>query len=185
MNSHISPLIGLAVAIGIFFLYVNPTWSGSIAEKKEAIASNDRALEAASEYAAQQNELASSRNDIDPTDLERLNKFLPDSVDNVGLILDLNALAARSGLLLSNIDVMKNDTGSSNNATGALSAIGVSPVSSIDLSLSAVGSYTAFREFLTGVERSARLLDVLDITVKGSETGVYTYKMKLRLYWLR
>ena len=106
-------------------------------------------------------------------------------MDNVGLILDLNALAARSGLLLSNIDVMKNDTGSSNNATGALSAIGVSPVSSIDLSLSAVGSYTAFREFLTGVERSARLLDVLDITVKGSETGVYTYKMKLRLYWLR
>ena len=73
MNSHISPLIGLAVAIGIFFLYVNPTWSGSIAEKKEAIASNDRALEAASEYAAQQNELASSRNDIDTTDLERLN----------------------------------------------------------------------------------------------------------------
>lgn len=186
MNSHISPFIALVVAVGIFFFYVSPTWSGTIAAAKIAIASDNKALEAANEYAAQQNELASSRNNIDPTDLERLTKFLPDSVDNVGLILDLNALAARSGLLLSNIDVMKNDTGPSNSLTNdALPATGISPVGSIDLSLSAVGSYTAFRTFLTGVEKSARLLDVLDILVRGSETGVYTYKMTLRLYWLR
>jgi hypothetical protein len=39
--------------------------------------------------------------------------------------------------------------------------------------------------FLTGIEKSARLLDVQDILVTGSDTGVYTYQMTMRLYWLR
>lgn len=184
MNNRIPPLIALAVAVGIFFAYVSPTWSGAIAATKSAIASDDKALSAASEYAAQQNELADARNNIDTTDLARLTTLLPDSVDNVVLILDLNALAARSGLLLSNIDVMKNDAKSANSA-GALPATGVSPVGSIDLSLSAVGTYNAFRAFLTGVEKSARLLDIRDLVVKGSDTGSYVYKMTLRIYWLR
>jgi Tfp pilus assembly protein PilO len=187
MNNHIPPIIALVVAACIFFFYVSPTWSGSIASTKAAIASDDRALEAAGEYVAQQNELASSRNNIDPADLDRLAVFLPDSVDNVRLILDLNALASRSGLLISNIDVTKNDIGPTNGKpnSNALQAIRAKPIGSIDLSLSAVGSYAAFRSFLTGVEKSARLLDVLDIVVMGSNTGVYTYKMVLRLYWLR
>ena len=184
MNNRIPQLIALAVAIGIFFAYVSPTWSGTIATTKSAIASDDKALSAASEYAAQQNELADARNNIDTTDLARLTTLLPDSVDNVVLILDLNALSARSGLLLSNIDVMKSDAKSSN-SIGALPATGVSPVGSIDLSLSAIGTYDAFRAFLTGVEKSARLLDIRDLVVKGSDTGSYVYKMTLRLYWLR
>lgn len=184
MNSRIPPLIALAVAVVIFFAYVSPTWSGTIAKTKSSIAYDDKALSAASEYATQQNELADARNNIDTTDLARLTTLLPDSVDNVVLILDLNALASRSGLLLSNIDVMKSDTKSANSA-GALPAAGVSPVGYIDLSLSAVGTYDAFRAFLTGVEKSARLLDIRDLVVKGSDTGSYVYKMTLRIYWLR
>ena len=100
MNTRVLPLVALFVAIGIFFLYVSPTWSGSIKTTKDAIALDDEALVAANQFAAQQNTLASARDAIDPADLARLTAFLPDSVDNVGLILDLNALAARSGFSL-------------------------------------------------------------------------------------
>lgn len=189
MNSRILPILALMVAVGIFFVYVTPTWSGSIATTKATIASDDQALTAATEYANQQNELATARSAIDPTNLTRLATFLPDSVDNVGLILDLNALAARSGLSLSNIDVTTNaaaSTGSTNpNSAGALGAVAASPVGSVDLSLSAVGTYTALQTFLGGVEKSERLLDVRDLVVKGSDTGVYIYQMKVRIYWLR
>ncbi len=187
MNSRILPILALIVAIGIFFVYVNPTWSGSIAATKVAIIADDQALVAASQYTAQQNQLASARNTINPADLARLARFLPDSVDNVGLILDLNALAARSGLSISNIDVASGggQSGSvqqkGNVGTGT---VGTGPTSSVDLSLSAVGTYTALRTFLQDVERSERLLDVQDLVVKGSGTGVYTYQMTLRLYWL-
>ena len=184
MNSRILPVLALLVSIGIFFVYVSPAWSGTIAATKAAIALDDQALTAADEYAAQQNALASARNAINPENLTRLATLLPDSVDNVGLILDLNALAARSGFSLVNVDVVTDAATSAQNAAGALAGAR-NPIGSINLSLSAVGTFAALQSFLGGVERSARLLDVQDIVVKGSDTGVYTYQMALRLYWLR
>jgi hypothetical protein len=188
MNTRIFPILALFIAIGIFFGYVNPTWSGSIAATKVAIALDNQALDAAAMYTKQQDALATTRAAIDSENLVRLEAFLPDSVDNVRLILDLNALAARSGLSLSNIDVTANDTsgtGAKTAAQGAMPVVATSPIGSVDLSLSALGTFTALQTFLRGVERSARLLDVKDIIVKGSDTGVYTYQMILRLYWLR
>ena len=182
MNTRLIPTFAFIIAIGIFFGYVAPTWSGSIATARATIAASNKALEAATTYATQQNELAAARNAINPSDIARLEMLLPDSVDNVGLILDLNALAARSGITLSNVDVLTNAAvvGSANAAARA-----ANPVGSVDLSLSAVGTYTALQSFLTGVERSQRLLDIRDLVVKGSDTGVYTYQMKVTIYWLR
>lgn len=186
MNNRLLPLIALAAAAGIFFAYVSPTWSGSIAVAKDAIALDDDALASAEEYAAQQNALAAARAAIDPEILERLANLLPDSVDNVGLILDVNALAARSGLSLANIDVAAAaDGGAKSGAPGVLPTGAANPVGSINLSLTALGTFSAFQTFIRGIERSARLLDVQDIGVKGSDTGVYAYQITLRLYWLR
>ena len=185
MNSRILPALALVFAIGISFGYVGPTWSGAIADTKAAIALDDQALSAAREYTAQQNALASARSAIDPAHLARLTTFLPDSVDNVGLILDLNALAARSGLSLSNIDVVIENTNAAAEEQGTLPVDARNQLGSVNLSLAAVGTFGALQSFLGGVERSARLLDVQDLVVKGSDTGVYTYTMLLRLYWLR
>jgi len=187
MNSRILPTLSLVLAAGILFGYAGPAWSGSIAETKAAIALDDQALAAAKEYAAQQNSLASARSAIDPAHLDRLETFLPDSVDNVGLILDLNALAARSGLSLSDVDVITSDTDTAAAAQrGSLPGSSVpDPVGSVNISLTAVGTFNALQTFMAGVERSTRLLDFQDVVVKGSNTGVYTYQMTLRLYWLR
>lgn len=191
MNSRILPSLALMLAVGIFFGYMKPAWSGPLAETKAAIKNDEQALAAADEYKAKQNTLASARNAIDPENLARISTFLPDSVDNVGLILDINALAARSGLSLSNIDVVANDASGARTNTKAPAPAGALPVArtnlvgSVDLSLSAIGTYAALQSFLIGIEKSARLLDVRDIVVKGSDTGVYNYQMTLRLYWLR
>jgi len=190
MNSRILPTLALFVAVGIFFAYVQPTWSGPVATTRTAIQSNEKTLAAAREYAKKQNDLASARNTIDADSLRRLEVFLPESVNNVGLILDINALAARSGISLANIDILR-EAGGATSAAGAQGTSGASPsirqnpVSSVDLTLSALGTYGALQSFLAGLEKSARLLDVQDISVKGSDTGVYNYQMTVRLYWLR
>lgn len=187
MNSRILPMFAIIVAAGIFFAYVNPAWTGSIAEARAKIAADDQALIAAKRYTAQQNQLAAARDAIDAANLAALTTFLPDSVDNVGLILDLNALAARSGLTISNIDVITNAAGANTQEanTGALPTAGLTPVNSVDLSLSALGTFGALQTFIVGIEKSARLLDIHDLVVRGSETGVYSYQMTVRLYWLR
>jgi len=184
MNNRFFASVALLFAVVTFFAYINPLWNGSIAETKVAIAQDDKALASAKEYKDRQEELRGIRDAIDPAALERLNKFLPDSVDNVGLILDLNALAARSGLALSSINVSEDGNGMTS-SSGGLSSADVNPVGSIDLTISAVGTYAAFQTFLQGVERSQRLLDVRDLTVTGSSSGLYNYKMSVRIYWLR
>lgn len=185
MNNRVLPFFALLVALGIVFAYIRPTWAITIAETKEMIASDDEALASASAYAARQSVLAAARDSIDPTDLSRLAVLLPDSVDNVGLILDLNALAARSGLSLSNVDVSVAASAPAPASSSRSAPAKQGPLGFIDLSLSAVGTYGALQTFLMGVEQSERLLDVQEIFVKGSDTGVYSYVMKLRIYWLR
>lgn len=182
MNSRILPSFVLLLSIGIFFAYVNPMWTGKIAEKRSAIAASEYALIAAKEYSARQSQLAAARNEIAAEDLAALEIFLPDSVDNVGLTLDLNALASRSGLSVENIDVV--DASNSTKSLGS-DTTSSNPIGSVDLSLSVVGTFAALQAFLSGIEKSARLLDVHDLVVTGSDTGVYTYKMAIRLYWLR
>lgn len=186
MNTRIIPALALVVAVGIVFIYINPTWKGSISSTNEAISADNEALKAADTYAEQQVELTRQQNDIDPANLARLKTFLPDSVDNVGLILDLNTLAAVSGISLSNIDVVaKSKNSSGPDALGAISVSEASPIDFVDMSLSAVGTYTTFQAFLVGIEKSARLLDVRELTIKGSDNGVYSYQMTIRFYWLR
>src|SRR3989344_1912018 len=104
MTSRLLPFFALILALGIFFGYVNPLWSGKIAEQRAAIAQDDQALDSAKHYVERENQLTGQRNSIDPAALARLELFLPDSVDNIGLILDMNSLAARSGLNLSSVD---------------------------------------------------------------------------------
>lgn len=179
MISRIFAAVALLVAALTFFFYINPTWAGDIATAKATIASDDQALVAAEQYSNKENQLISAKKLIKPELLARLSTFLPNSPGDVQLILDLDSLAARSGLTLNSISIA-DTSGSNNNAIASGKAY-----NSIETSLSASGSYASFRSFLTSIEHSARLLDVTSLSVTGSNTGVYNYSMTLRLYWLQ
>lgn len=188
------PIVPFLAALGLFFGYVHPTYTGSISALDSEIKSYDAALDAADRFREREAALSAERAAIPPEGLARLEAFLPDGVDNVQLILDLDALASRSGLSLTDFDVatgdVSTDSTSPNPGGAILPGEGVElgsaePVDSIDLSVTATGTYGSLRAFLTGVERSLRLLDLVELTVEDSETGVYSYDMTFRLYWLR
>ena len=180
--SRILPVILVFIAIGLFFGYINPTYTGRVAQLRAEVQSYDAALSAAEAFSLKENELLAERGSIPAEGLSRVEAFLPDSVDNVQLIVDLNSLASRSGLSLSNFDT---NVTSNQNKGDALSLASQSPIESLDLSVSAIGSYTAFKSFLSGAERSLRPLDLVDLTIDDSKTGVYAYTMTFRIYWLR
>lgn len=182
--SRVLPFIAFLIAIGTFFGYINPTYRGKIAELQNEIHNYDAALTAADRFKEKEAELTLQRNAISPDALTRLDAFLPDGVDNVQLILDLDALAARSGLELSNFDTAEAET-RTDNQSGTIALESEDPIDSIELSMRGSGTYAAFRTFLDGIEKSLRPLDLVSLNVKSSETGVYTYDMTFRLYWLR
>lgn len=183
MMSRLLPILLILAAVGLFFGYINPTYTGSIASLRGDIASYDSALAASKQFSEKEAELAQERNSIPPEGLARIEEFLPDGVDNVQLILDLNSLASKSGLSLSNFDIGQ----ASDKRAGSdqLALASESPVDSLDLSVSATGSYAAMKAFLKGAEWSLRPLDLVSLTVSDSKTGIYTYDLTFRIYWLR
>ncbi|HUQ29932.1 MAG TPA: type 4a pilus biogenesis protein PilO [Candidatus Paceibacterota bacterium] len=181
MRSRVLPVLALLLSVLIFFSYTKSVYEESVAKHKEAIAADLRALAAAEDYAARSGELVAAQNAMDQDALGRLLKMLPDSVNNVRSILDLDGLAARTGVAISSIDVSR-ESAAQATEDGASAQ---SPVGSVELSLSGKGTYAAFQKFLQGIETSQRLLDITDLTIIGSDTGVYTYQMTARLYWLR
>lgn len=186
--SRLFPVLALLVAIGLFFGYISPTYQGPIAALKEEIKNYDSALDAAERFKTNVAQLAASRAEIPSEQLDRLETLLPDGVDNVQLILDLNALAAQSGMRLENFDtaVTPGTAGGENGPMeGTDFLISEEPIDSIDLTMTGTGTYAAFRAFLAGIENSLRPLDLVGLTVGTTDTGVYTYDITIRLYWLR
>ena len=207
--SRLIPFLAIVFAIALFLLYIRPTYSGTVHDTRQQIASYDQALAAADRFQAKEAELTQARAQIPAESLARLSEFLPDGVNNVQLILDMDALAARSGVTLSDFQTQGDDSSSDTEqpqqatapvdpsmgagvpgamgdpsmGTGALTSS--SPIDSLTLTFQAAGTYSAFRTFLAGMENSLRPLDVTDLNVTRSETGVYTYTVSVRIYWLR
>lgn len=177
MISRLPAVAGIVLAFIVFFAYVSPTYNGSIKDLRGRIEKQESALDAAKSFEERQNQLSAEMAAIPPTNLERLETLLPDSVDNIKVIVDLTALTSKTGVQLASIDApppVKSVTPGDGEILGKL-----------PLKLSVVGSYDAFQTFLGSIEHASRLLDVSSISVLGSDTGVYTYDLSIDLYWLR
>jgi Tfp pilus assembly protein PilO len=193
MMSKALPILFLLVAGGIVAGYVHPTLTGDIANAQREIKKYDAALKASTRYEQKQAQLAAEQQALPDDGVARLEQFLPDNVDNVQLILDLDALASRSGITITNFNTTESVAGltgdSAETADGSAGSKLVSfdpskPYESLDLTITASGSYAQMRSFLDGVESSLRPLDLILFQLSDSPTGVYKYQMTFRLYWL-
>jgi hypothetical protein len=197
MIEKLIPIVMILAAAGIGYAYIYQTYTGPITDAQQQIASYDSALAAANTFSQKEADLTTQRNAISASDLQRLSTYMPDGVDNIQLIVDLDALAARSGVTLSGFAIQNNSTpsdaaaapadASSTNpsASSSPSPSSTSATDSLDLSVTATGTYDAFQSFLTTAEQSSRPLDITNLSLKYSSTGVYTYAITFRIYWLQ
>lgn len=203
-------IIGVVFAGGVFFFYTKPAYD-SVQEARLNIAQYDAALGKATELQTLKQTLLSRFNTFDINDLDRLQKLLPDHVDNVRLILDLDNLAGRYGLALQNVDVSSSQKQVAKNQT-ALGAIGTSnqKYDSLTLSFGTTATYTEFVQFISELESSLRIVDLVSLSItSGVGTGssaanvtnafpitgtkttlaksepLYTFNITLRTYWLK
>ena len=184
MNSRaISSFAAILASLGIIFMYVSPTWSGQIAITKAAIAADDKTIAAAKAFTAHEEELTTAEKHMDPDSLKRLNLLLPDSINTIGMIVDLNKLGSDSGLSVANVSISNTPAPS---AVDMGAAAHQSNETSLDFQANAAGSYTALKAFMKAVEKSQRLINIQSVDVAGAaaDTGVYTYLIKMRAYWL-
>lgn len=187
--SKFLPIIFILAAIGVILGYASPTYNGSIQSLRNDITELDRALATAEQFKRQQEALLTERNAIETKNLNDLETLLPDNVDNVELILDVDGIADDNGVRISDIGV-ETSSGESqgqgvSEASGPVRSIGADQTyDSLILSFSATGTYDQFKRFLTSLEQSLRTIDVVEVSFSSEDTSIYNFDVRARVYWL-
>jgi Tfp pilus assembly protein PilO len=193
-------ILFIAGAIAIFFFYTKPAYDGEQVLAAQG-SQYDAALSKATQLQTIKQSLLSRYNSFDPNAISRLSVMLPDQVDNIRLILDLDNLAGKYGMSLQNVDISAPADAQGGTVVSAISSAS-QPWDSLNLQFTTRGTYEEFKQFLASLESSLRLVDLLTLTIApsgttgaiGGTTGatgtsggeqVYTYSMTLQTYWLR
>ncbi len=163
-------------------IYTNPKYQGpgGIKSLKMQVASYDEALNKSQELKALRDQLLSRYNTFSAEDKDKITKVLPDNVDNIRLVIDINNIASRHALAVKNLAI--GDTGKAASSAGNIGPS--STIGSVALGFSVSADYQTFLAFLADLEHSLRLLDVEKISFSTNTTGIYDLSLSVRTYWL-
>jgi hypothetical protein len=119
-------------------------------------------------------------------------KLLPDHVDNVALILDLDNIASQHGMPIENVDVSTPaSSGANGGNTVAAIGVGSQKYDSVTIRFATNGTYANFVGLLQELERALRVVDLVSLSIAPNTKGPvfgepeYTYEIVLRTYWLK
>jgi len=176
------PIILIIVAGGIFFLEINPLYTDVKILRAES-KQYDEALRIADQLEDLRTSLSSTLESFSDADLARLDHFLPSNLDTVRIVLDLDGMAARNGLKLTNLLV---GAGTTKAGTATTPAAGKSAYESVDVSFSFTSTYPQGVKFIEDVEKSLRLLDSAGVKVKPSanSSSLYDFSLSLKAFWM-
>ena len=186
-------VIFIVASLGLFFYSIDPTYR-EIKTLRVQEAEFSEALENTERVQDLRSELQAKYNSFSQDDHDRLEKLLPDVVDTVRLIIEINAVAVRYGIELKDVKVSSGEGGGTAPSAGASTAgqkspaIGTKaakPYEGVPISFAVSGSYEDFLGFLSALERSLRIIDITDLSIVPKEKSQdYEYTIGIRTYRL-
>lgn len=185
------PIILILLAIGIFFVIIDPQWNEvkDLQDEKEA---NNEMLTLAKDLQDKRDRLRNSFNNISTQEKEQLAKLLPDTVDNVRLVLDINNAAEKYGVIIRNITVQSEDEQKNIDSQIITSDLN-DDIGTITLGFSITSTYDVFIQFMQDLEEALRIVDIRKLEAQrivqqsplGTNTEFLNFNVELDTYWLR
>ncbi len=185
------PIFLIGVGVGGFILITKPIYADIEALQKEG-AAYEQALQNSANLQKERDRLTTKLNSFSPDDLAKLEKMLPNTVDNIKLILEIQEQASNQGIVVKNVQFepkqfLEETTPTStpsglnqNTAANQVAAANEQPTAptrraavtstdnpnfeTFELQFSVEGSYKDFVAFMQLMERSLRLIDIKSIT---------------------
>ena len=144
------PIISIIVALALYFFFIQDTLE-RVAELKIESAQFDETLKSAQELENTIERLTRESENIQTSDLDKLEILLPDHIDSVRFIYDLNTIADIHNKTLGKVSVeeLKGDRFTSTIVTFSIN-----------------GTYSELLAFLSDLELSLRIIDVQSISFK-------------------
>lgn len=196
MIRSILGIVLLLIGGGLVYFFTLPTWNDALAARDDT-AHLDELIRKTNRLGELSQTATETYQNISQSDLDQVDTLIPDQIDNVKLILEVQKLAEQYGLVVKSIDV----TG-----TTATELAGFS-LHQVSFGASLQGDYADFVQFLEQVELSRRLIDPTSIRFQAiasdpaptqgapgqilppspaeseDEGAGYTFSLAFRTYW--
>ena len=183
MNRALLPILLIIISIATFYLWINPQYS-EVQVLSAQLDDSNKALSQVTELESARKSLVSREGNFNQDDLAKLQKLLPDNVDNIRLFLDLQGIATRYGTSIQDIAVVDQDQ----KMSGTTKAIGPTnkAYGQMVLSFSINISYEKLSLFLKDLESSLRIVEIksLSFTADNKNPNIYKVSLSLNAFWL-
>lgn len=176
----------IAICVGMYFMYIKPL-TIEIKMKTAEKAEYTKVLGRVKEIREKREAVLSEYNSIPVEEIERLNKIVPEKIDSITMLNNLNAIGERYGVAVKDFKMIDNDA-SNRDVIGAGNP-GSFKTSTISMHL--VGNYEQFLNFLEDVEYSLSLIDVTSLNIipqallRTGQAGIMDFTLEANTYSLR
>ena len=173
-------VILLLLSVGLFYTFTNTQYQN--VKSLYAIAGEYKnVLKSVEDIVELRDNLLSDYETIPRTEVDRINKVLPDNADAVRLALDLDTVASRHGISIKNIQTT---TGAGEGGLAVLPGYG-GIYEKATVTFTFVSDYGNFVDLLVDLERSLRIMNVKSISFQTNDSGLYDHQISVETYWLK
>ena len=180
MFKFATPLFLILLAGALFFMYVDPTYQ-TIGVLRKDMGQYNEALNKSKELRGVRDQLLSKFNTFSLDDINNLEKLLPDNVDNIRLIIEIDNMASKYGVVVRKVNINSSPVNSNQASLG----LNVSDYDSMVLDFIIEASYSDFVKFLDNLTNSLRIVDVVSLSFQSSVSDFYKYNLSVKTYWLK
>ena len=178
-----TPIILILVSVALFFVFVNPHYQQTqlLLEQKTEY---EDALNRARELESARDELFTKYNSFSRTDLDRLYRLVPEEINIVKLVADMDDVAGRYGIAIKGISVEEEIV---DNSMQIVPEERVNSYLTTSISFSFEVKYDQLVNFIRDLEKSLQVIDIVSVSFSSDEkeTEIYEYKIKFNTYRLR
>lgn len=185
MFKTLTPILSIVIAVALFFFFTKPMFAeiGAIQDETDEYR---QAVEKATLFNETLQDLVNRRNALTAHQMERLEALVPDSIDQVKALVDIEAIIRSHGMLFGNIDV--EDTVVADDVA-PVERVGVRNISEDDfvtshITFEFIGTYEQFRAALADIEKSLVMLEIIEISFEATGVELQQYSVTARLHAL-
>lgn len=169
----------LSLCVAYAFTYPYYQEIGSLSEEKKKY---EDSLALVADIENKKNALVEQYNNISEEDKKVISTVLPDSLNFVRLVSQIDEVGAEQGIKIDSITLRELD---SSVGSSIADAAPPKPYRSAIVGFSFDASYDRFNVFMDRLEKSMRVLDVRSVNIETGDDNVYSYKVEFETYWVK
>ncbi len=183
MMTNNTAVIFILLSIGLYYTFTSVQYQ-EVKDLQAQASEYKNILENAQEIFNLRDALQTNYAAIPRTEIERLNKVLPDTIDTMQLALDLDGVVSRYGVSLKSVRTTTEP--SVDDPSLIVLPEYQSPYGKATVFFSFVSTYDNFKKILSEVEKGLRLMDIKIIAFQvNPSASLYEFQITADTYWLK